>query len=73
MQEDAAPRNLNDPSGRAVGTAPEFVHTWSRLTSMSCFCPALVVQNKLQIDMHSLSADIIHGFGCIVCHRLTGG
>lgn len=73
MQEDAAPRNLNDLSGRVVGTAVVFGHTWSRLTSMSCFCPALAVQNKLHIDMHSLLADIIHGFSCIVCHRLTEG
>lgn len=73
MQEDAAPRNLNDMFGRVVGSALEFGHSWSRLTSLSCFCPALAVQNKLQIDMLSFLADIIHGFSRIVCHRLTDG
>lgn len=48
VQEDAAPRNMNDASGRVVGSAPEFGHTWSWLTSLSCFCPFLAVQNKLR-------------------------
>lgn len=73
MQEDAAPRNLNGPFWRVVGSALEFSYTWSRLPSLSCFCPALAVQNKLQIYMHAFLADVFHGFSCIVFHRLIGG
>lgn len=73
MQEDAAPRNMNDSCGRVVIYAPVFAHTLSRLPSLSCFCPALAVQNKLQKDMHAFSSDIIYGFSAFICHRLHDG
>lgn len=73
MQEDAAPRNLNDMSGRVVDLTLELGHSWSRLMSMSCFCPALAGQNKLQIDILACLANTSHDFSCIVCHRLSGG
>lgn len=72
MQEDAAPRNLNDMSGRVVDLTPELGHSWSRLTS-HCFCAALAGQNKLQIDMLVFLANTSHDFSCIVCHRLSDG
>lgn len=73
VQEDAAPRNMNGPCGRIGGAWPGFTHTWSRLMSLSCFCPALAVQNKPQIDVHGIifftNSNI--GFSCAACHRLT--
>ena len=74
MQEDAAPRNMNAPFRRVVGSA---CGVQLYMVPGSRHCPAsvqlLAVQNKLQIDMHAFLADVIRGFSCIVSHRLIGG